>query len=192
MGKNEGSNISDTFKNKSTKKFLKNFLEQNGPGKKAESDKNLKNKLKEEQILKQNAINNALKEGGRFKKIVDDIFKKNEKLSNAKLPSQNEAIEILEKENEKEKDKNTRDTIEIIIQMIKDFFSKKFNTEEARKKIMETIKNDKALTSKTLDFLEKNPELKLLAKEILGENFVSYAKKNATLSISNDDNISKT
>ena len=192
MKTSENSNISDKFKNKSTKKFFEDFLKQNSPDKKAENNENLKNKLKEEQILKQNAVNNALKEKGKFKKIISNIFKKNKKLSETKLPSQNEAIKILEKEKEKEKDKNTRATIEVIIQMIKNFFSNKFNAEKAQKKIMEIIKNDKVLTNKTLDFLEKNPEFKLLAKEMLGENFVNYAEKNAVSSINKNDDISLT
>ena len=113
----KNSNISDKFKNKSTKKFFKDFLKQNDLNKKKNNKKKIK-KFKKEQVLKRNAISNTLKkEKGKLETIIDNIFKKNNKLSETKLPSQNEAIEILEKEKEKEKDKNTRDTIEIIIQI---------------------------------------------------------------------------
>ena len=76
--------------------------------------------------------------------------------------------------------------------MIKDFFSNKFNAEEAKKKIKEIIKNDKVLTIKTLDFLEKKPELELFAKKILGENFVKHAKEKAISSIKSTIYVSRT
>ena len=177
----------DKFKEKNTKRVIKELIEKiQNKDKNKENEENLK-KFKKEQHQKQNIIKQTLSkenEKNKTQRIINSLLEEREKLNGIKLPSQNEAINILEKEKENEKDKNTRETIEIIIQIIKDFFAKcdeeqKKQIESMQEKIIDTIEKNKTLTKNTLEILERNKELELLAKEKLGKNIVDYAKKYA-------------
>lgn len=93
--------------------------------------------------------------------------------------SQNEIINILEKDKQKEKDEKTIADYNYIIELIKNWFANKqsFNAQLAQKTIQNRINNEKILIEKLKEYKNK-PLMLSLAKNMLGQNFVNYINNN--------------
>ena len=93
-----------------------------------------------------NAIDTEKFKDSSMTKTISNLINKYKPREEEKL-EQNKIIATLEKEKENEKDPKTRGDIEYLIQVIKNFFAKNFETAKAKqtalKRIQETIVQNK-------------------------------------------------
>lgn len=87
---------------------------------------------------------------------------------------QNEIIQVLEKERDQEKNEKTRGDIDYLIQVIKNYFAKKFDAEKARQTTLQKLQEAR-VQEKTQEIISKNKDLEKnmqqLAEITMGINF---------------------
>ena len=130
-----------------------------------------------------NAIDTEKFKDSSMTKTISNLIKKYKPREEEKL-EQNKIIATLEKEKENEKDPKTRGDIEYLIQVIKNFFAKKFETTKAKQTALKRIQEVR-VQEKIREIVKKHPELqeqmRRLAEAMIGTQFASQLIKNYQL-----------
>ena len=95
--------------------------------------------------------------------------------------SQNEAIQFLEEEKNKEKDEKMRANYDYIITLIKNWFANQasFNAKKAQQTILKILSQKNESLNKNIKSAIQNPKMIILAKQMFkGENFVNHIINN--------------
>ena len=125
-----------------------------------------------------------MKFADKFKnnKQISVISKEIQKANLDKMDiSQNEAIQFLEEEKNKEKDEKMRANYDYIITLIKNWFANQasFNAKKAQQTILKILSQKNESLNKNIKSAIQNPNMIILAKQMFkGENFVNYIINN--------------